>query len=74
MMEETMAEATTTESPRDELSRLLSSMDVPSARVQIRDESDVHWLGRNVALNNPEHEHLERVRKLLKTLGARMVM
>lgn len=69
-----MAEGMTTESPRDELSRLLSSMDVPSARAQIRDDNDVHWLGRNVALNNPDHKHLERVRKLLKTLGARMVM
>ena len=69
-----MAEATITENPREELSRLLSTMDVPSARAQVRDENDVHWLGRNVALNNPDHEHLARVRKLLQTLGARMVM
>lgn len=62
--------------PTDELKlrTLLSEMDVPAMRALVRDDSDVHWLGRNVALNNPDHPFLPEVRRLLKARGARMVM
>ena len=61
------------EKDRAELSSLLKTMDVPPARIQANPE-DIHWLGRNVALNNAGDPNLPRVRQLLVGLGARLVM
>lgn len=59
---------------RTALQAVLARMDVPAARAQLRDDADIHWLGRNLAMNNPEGPDLEEARKHLETLGARMIL
>ena len=61
------------EKDHEELSSLLKTMDVPPVRAEANPK-DIHWLGRNVALNNASHPKLPRVRQLLTSLGARLVM
>lgn len=59
---------------RESLKAVLARMDVPTARAEVRDEADIHWLGRNLAMNNPEGADLEGAREHLKALGARMIL
>lgn len=56
------------------LTDLLTKMDVPSEKAKAKDIHDIHWLGRNVGLQNSEHPDIEEVRELLNEAGARMVM
>ena len=72
--EETMVTSSTSGTDRTDLARLLSGMDVPPARIELKEAADVQWLGRNVALNNTGHADLDAVRELLTRLGARLVM
>lgn len=59
---------------KNALKAVLARMDAPAARKELRDDADIHWLGRNLAMNNPEGPDLEEARKHLKTLGARMIL
>ena len=59
---------------RDELRSLLANLDAPSERKKLENEMDIHWLGRNLAVNNPPSEELQQAKILLKELGARMVL
>ena len=45
-----------------------------SARAELRDEANIHWLGRNLAIQNSTHPQIEEARELLETAGARMVL
>lgn len=56
------------------LRQILPEMTVPVERAKIRDHGDIHWLGRNVGVNNAFHPRIEEVRNLLRKAGARMVM
>lgn len=56
------------------LKAVLARLDAPSTRKELRDDSDIHWLGRNLAVNNPEGADLDEARAHLEALGARMVL
>lgn len=60
--------------PRTELTQLMHDMDVPPAKAQMQSDTDIHWLGRNLGLNNASHPQIDRARTLLEELGARLVM
>ena len=61
-------------SEHSKLVELLSTMNVPSERAKVRDEQDIHWLGRNLAMQNADHPRLDEARELLEGAGARMVV
>jgi|LauGreDrversion4_2_1035121.scaffolds.fasta_scaffold21872_10 hypothetical protein len=45
----------------NELQQILSTMDVPRQRL-----SDLRWLWRNLAINNGQHEHIDRALLLIR--------
>jgi len=47
----------------NELNNLTLSMDIPFARL-----NDLHWLMRNVQINNSNHRNTEKVIKICKLL------
>lgn len=58
----------------EELRTILTNLDAPSERKKVRDDADIHWLGRNLAMSNPPSTELSRARVLLGSLGARLVL
>jgi hypothetical protein len=56
------------------LRQILPEMNVPAERTKIRDDADLHWLGRNVGISNHQHPRMDEVRGLLRQAGARMVI
>lgn len=52
----------------DELSQLLVTMDVPAMRRDVASTANVLWLGRNLSINNSDHENFQRAMTLLRTL------
>lgn len=59
---------------KSKLVEILSTMDVPVERAKVRDEQDINWLGRNLALQNGNHPRIDEARELLEDAGARLVM
>lgn len=56
------------------LQSLLETMNVPAARKSVANQADIHWLGRNLAIQNSEHPAIEAAREELERLGARLVL
>ena len=52
---------------RNELSELLKAMEVPAFRTDLTKMSNIHWLNRNIAINN-EGPVLEKARTLIKDI------
>lgn len=64
----------TREEKLEELRNVLEGLDAPSERKKLQTDMDIHWLGRNLAMNNPPSDDLTRAKTLLKEVGARMVL
>lgn len=58
----------------DRLRAILEVLNAPTERKKIRDDSDLHWLGRNLWINNPQSVLLDEARDLMEAMGARLVM
>ncbi|MBS7671374.1 hypothetical protein [Croceicoccus gelatinilyticus] len=56
------------------LQSLLETMNVPVARKAVATQADIHWLGRNLAIQNSAHPEIEAAREELERLGARLVL
>ena len=51
---------------RDELSKILDTMDVPAARRNVQEPANIRWLLRNLRINNADHPDLAEVILMLK--------
>ena len=51
-----------------ELSELLSNLDVPKMRVDIKNPQNLRWLNRNLMVNNSTNSHAARAKDLIKQL------
>lgn len=51
----------------NELSSLLDDLNVPELRKDLTKTANIHWLNRNLAINN-EGPTLERAKALVKTI------
>ena len=49
--------------PKEELDKILDTMDVPPLR-----RDDLMWLGRNLGVRNVQHKDFERAWELIKIL------
>ncbi len=56
------------------LHEAIATMDLPEQKKTAVDIHDLRWLGRNMALNNPDHPQLAEARGLLGALGISFVM
>jgi hypothetical protein len=50
---------------KDDLSRILETMDVPEMRLQLT-RANIRWLLRNLRINNADHPHLKEVLLMLR--------
>jgi phosphopantothenoylcysteine synthetase/decarboxylase len=55
----------------EELADLISDMDVPSERRELKPE-DLRWLSRNLPINNADHPNLDHAMSHIDLLGGRL--
>lgn len=53
---------------RFDLEQLIETMDVPEMRRDTLVDSNVRWLGRNLRINNSQHENIERAMEIIANL------
>lgn len=57
-----------------ELRTLLLTFDIPARRVDLRDEANIRWLGRNLVIRNQGHPNLDRALDLLSMMPVDSLM
>jgi hypothetical protein len=51
-----------------EIQRLISKMDLPNYRKEVKHNDDVRWLKNNLHVRNAKHKNYEQAMALLNTL------
>lgn len=51
-----------------EVQKLISKMDLPNYRKEVKHNDDLRWLKNNLAVRNSKHKNYEKVIQILESL------
>jgi hypothetical protein len=51
-----------------EVQKLISKMDLPNYRKEVKHNDDLRWLKNNLAVRNSKHKNYEKVMQILESL------